>query len=82
MLGAIPATVGVPPGSGRVPGREGMDDENVPSSLNEGRSVNPGDTAKFCKRAVSGQTIARPRARCTVPTIQSWYIWGKVEGKA
>ena len=33
------------------------------SPLNEGRSVNPGYTAKFCKRAVSGQTIARPRAR-------------------
>ena len=32
-------------------------------TLNEGRSVNPGYTAKFCKRAVSGQTIARPRAR-------------------
>ena len=31
--------------------------------LNEGRSVNPGYTAKFCKRAVSGQTIARPRVR-------------------
>ena len=34
-----------------------------PGPLNEGRSVNPGDTAKFCKGAVSGQTIARPRAR-------------------
>ena len=32
-------------------------------TLNEGRSVNPGYTAKFCKRAVSGQTIARPRVR-------------------
>ena len=35
----------------------------VARPLNEGRSVNPGYTAKFCKRAVSGQTIARPRAR-------------------
>ena len=35
----------------------------APGSLNEGRSVNPGYTAKFCKRAVSGQTIARPRVR-------------------
>ena len=35
----------------------------MPRTLNEGRSVNPGYTAKFCKRAVSGQTIARPRVR-------------------
>ena len=33
------------------------------ATLNEGQSVNPGYTAKFCKRAVSGQTIARPRVR-------------------
>ena len=38
-------------------------ESGTPRALNEGRSVNPGDTAKSCKRVVSGPTIARPRAR-------------------
>ena len=41
----------------------GETEPDLEATLNEGRSVNPGYTAKFCKRAVSGQTIARPRVR-------------------